>query len=96
LAASLSTPLHRFAFVFPAFGGAGFAQAGAHFTNAVSEGRTTRKQDYACSAKFKAFSTKPDAFRHCFRVHREAFIAAFRTPAYTLQTVFNTLLDYWI
>jgi hypothetical protein len=30
------------------------------------------------------------------KVHREAFISAFGTPAYTLQTVIDTLLNDWI
>ena len=95
-AASLCTGLHCFAFVFPAFGGAGLAELGTYCADAVSEGRTSHKQHCAGAAKFQAFPAKSDAFRHCLWVHGQTFIAAFRTPAYAVQTVFDTLLNKWI
>jgi len=92
-AASLSTLPHRFAFMFAAFCRTGFAQVGAHAANAVSEFRASRKQGYAGSAEFKAVVTQPNAFPHHDRIFRQRLSAALRTPADTLQTLFDTSLD---
>jgi hypothetical protein len=92
-AASLSTLPHRFAFMLPAFRRAGFAQAGAHAANAVSEFRASRKQGYAGSAEFKAVAAEPNAFPHHDRIFRQRLGVALRTPADTLQTLFDASLD---
>jgi hypothetical protein len=79
--------------MFPALHRASFTQVGAHATNAVSEFRASRKQGYAGSAEFEAVATQPNAFPHHDRIFRQRLSAALRTPADTLQTLFDTSLD---
>ena len=76
-----------------AFRRAGFTQVGAHAADAVSEFRASGKQGNAGPAEFKAIATEPDAFPHHDRVFRKGLSAALRTPANTLQTIFDTSLD---
>ncbi len=79
--------------MFPAFRRTGFTQVGAHAADAVSEFRASRKQGYAGPAEFKAVATQPNAFPHHDWIFRQGLSAALRTPADTLQTLFDTSLD---